>query len=127
MTDSGTPPYPSKPHIGSDRVEGTAVHAIDGKKIGTVQRLIIEKVSGQVVYVVISFGSYFGIDEAAHTIPWGKLEYDQSLGGYRTGISESELREAPAFSRQVDSDWPDRDQEEELHAYYRIPPYWRAI
>jgi hypothetical protein len=40
-----------------------------------------------------------------HTIPWGKLTYDTSLGGYRTDISEDQLRGAPAFSRDRNWDW----------------------
>ena len=34
--------------IGSDKVEGTAVYATDGSKIGSIQRVMIDKVSGKV-------------------------------------------------------------------------------
>jgi hypothetical protein len=34
-----------------------------------------------------------------HAIPWNKLTYDTRLGGYRTDITEQQLRGAPAFSR----------------------------
>ena len=36
--------------IGSDKVEGTAVYGADKKKIGSVQRVMIDKVSGKVAY-----------------------------------------------------------------------------
>jgi PRC-barrel domain len=124
MSESATSTaHVSKPYIESDRVEGTAVYSTDNKQLGVIKRLVIEKVSGQVVYVVISSG----IDRVGHTIPWSKLQYDQRLGGYHTDISASELQAAPAFARQEDHDWSDRDREEELHDYYRIPPYWRSI
>jgi hypothetical protein len=32
--------------IGSDKVEGTAVYGPDDRKIGTVQRVMIDKISG---------------------------------------------------------------------------------
>ena len=35
--------------IGSDKVEGTAVYGADDRKIGTVQRAMIDKISGQVM------------------------------------------------------------------------------
>jgi hypothetical protein len=38
--------------IGSDKVEGTAVYGPDDRKIGTVQRVMIDKISGKVAYVV---------------------------------------------------------------------------
>jgi hypothetical protein len=36
------------PFIESDRVEGTVVYDAQGDHIGTIERLMIEKVSGQV-------------------------------------------------------------------------------
>ena len=115
------------PFIASDRVEGTAVYDAQGNHVGTVERLIIEKVSGQVAYVVMSFGGLLGSDQRSHTLPWGKLKYDVKLRGYRTDVSESELREAPSFAQSNTFDWSNRTQEEALHDYYRIPPYWRAM
>jgi len=35
--------------IGSDKVEGTAVYGADDRKIGTVQRAMIDKISGKVM------------------------------------------------------------------------------
>ena len=34
--------------IGSDKVEGTAVYGRDGEKIGAVQRVMIDKISGKI-------------------------------------------------------------------------------
>ena len=88
-----------KPLIESDRVEGTAVYDPQGDHIGSIKRLMIEKISGKVSYAVMSFGGFLGMGEDEHTIPWGKLTYDTSLGGYRTDITEEQLRGAPTFYR----------------------------
>lgn len=112
----------SNPLIESDRVEGTEVYDPTGKHIGTIKRLVIEKVSGRVVYTVMSFGGFLGIGEQTHTIPWEKLTYDAHLGGYRTDISEEQLRGAPVHDEA--ERWRDRKREQELHDYWRIPPYW---
>src|SRR5215217_2267409 len=50
----------SKPVIESDRVEGTAVFDLQGHRIGTIKRLLIEKVTGRVVYVDVTFGGFPG-------------------------------------------------------------------
>ena len=68
--------------IASDRVEGTGVMNTHGVKIGTIVRLMIDKLTGKVAYAVMSFGGFLGIAEEEHTIPWSKLNYDTSLGGY---------------------------------------------
>ena len=49
-----------KPLIESDRVEGTPVYNPSGNNIGSIKRLMIEKVSGKVAYAVMSFGGFLG-------------------------------------------------------------------
>ena len=53
----------TKPHqlIASDRIEGTAVRRPNGDMIGHIERLMIDKVSGQVSYAVMSSGGFLGI------------------------------------------------------------------
>jgi hypothetical protein len=59
-----------------------------------------------------------------HAIPWNKLTYDTSLEGFRTDITEHQLRGAPAYSRDRNYDWSDRNRERELHSHYGARPYW---
>jgi PRC-barrel domain len=104
-----------KPLIESDRVEGTTVYDPAGNNIGSIKRLMIEKISGRVAYAVMSFGGFLGMGTEEHAVPWNKLTYDTNLGGYRTDITEQQLRGAPAFSRDSTYDWNDRNRERELH------------
>ena len=69
---------------------------------------MIEKLSGTVAYAVMSFGGFLGLGEEEHTVPWNKLTYDTSLGGYRTDITEEQLRGAPTLYRDRDYGWNDR-------------------
>ena len=113
-----------KPLIESDRVEGTTVYDRQGNNVGSIKRLMIEKLSGRVAYAVMSFGGFLGMGGEEHAIPWSKLTYDTRLDGYQTDISETQLQGAPAFSRDRNWDWTDRSRERELHDYYRAPYYW---
>jgi hypothetical protein len=124
MAQGATSAMTGKPLIESDRVEGTTVYDPQGKNIGSIKRLMIEKISGRVAYAVMSFGGFLGMGQEEHTIPWNKLTYDTSLGGYRTDITEAQLRGAPAFSRDRNHDWADRQREQELHDYYGARYYW---
>ena len=49
--------------IGSDKVEGTAVYGAGGNKIGSIERVMIDKLSGKVSYAVLSFGGFLGIGD----------------------------------------------------------------
>jgi hypothetical protein len=114
-----------KPLIESDRVEGTTVYDLQGESLGSIKRLMIEKMSGKVAYAVMSFGGFLGMGEDEYTIPWNKLTYDTGLGGYRSEITEEQLRGSPDFYRDGDEyEWSDRARERELHDYWRVPYYW---
>jgi sporulation protein YlmC with PRC-barrel domain len=112
---------PTHPLIESDHVEGTAVYDAQGKRIGTIKRLVIEKVSGHVAYAVTTFGGFLGVGAETHTIPWEQLHYDTGLHGYRTEITEGQLRQAPEFSRQETSLLSGHERDT-LGDYYRFPP-----
>jgi hypothetical protein len=124
QTDTST----RQPHslIASDRVEGTPVRRADGQKIGAIQRLMIDKLSGNVAYAVLSFGGFLGMGQRHAPIPWARLSYDRGLGAYRLDLSDEELKQAPAVAADQEFDWGDRRREVEIHNYYRVPPYWGA-
>jgi hypothetical protein len=105
--------------IGSDKVEGTAVHGADDRKVGTVQRAMIDKISGKVAYAVISFGGFLGMGEDYYPMPWASLKYDTNLGGYRVGVTEDRLKGAPKYNRRTEWDWSDRNRDKDVYDYYR--------
>ena len=107
--------------IGSDKVDGTAVYGADDKKIGSVQRVMIDKISGKIAYAVISFGGFLGMGEDHYPLPWANLKYDTRLSGYRVGVTEEQLKGAPKFNRNTDWDWSDRSRDEAIYDYYDTP------
>lgn len=110
--------------IGSDRVEGTAVYGSDGGKIGTVERVLIEKRSGQARDVEISVGSFLGLGGTLHTLPWDKFDYDTELGGYRLDVSEDQLKDAPSYPEAERDTAYDRDYQSRSYDYWSVSPYW---
>jgi hypothetical protein len=61
---------------------------------------MIEKISGRVAYAVMSFGGFLGLGAEEHAVPWSKLTYDTNLGGYRTDLTEQQLRCPSFFARR---------------------------
>jgi len=107
--------------IGSDKVEGTAVYGADGKKIGSIARVMIEKVGGRVSYAVLSFGGFIGIGDDYYPLPWQSLKYNVDLGGYQIMITSDQLKSAPKFSRGSDWDWGDSSKTRAINGYYGVP------
>jgi PRC-barrel domain len=105
--------------IESDRVEGTTVYDPQDNNIGSIKRLMLEKLSGRVAYAVLSFGGFLGMGAEEHAIPWNKFTYDTGRGA---DITERQLKGAPSFARDRSYDWSDRIREQELHDYWRTRP-----
>jgi PRC-barrel domain len=107
--------------IGSDKVEGTAVYGSDDNKIGSIERVMIDKMSGRVSYAVLGFGGFLGLGNDHYPLPWQSLKYDTRLGGYVTGVTETQLRGAPRFSNDREWDWADAARNRSLDDYYGVP------
>ncbi|MGJ4928461.1 PRC-barrel domain-containing protein [Bradyrhizobium sp. HKCCYLS2038] len=106
--------------IGSDKVEGTAVYGADDNKIGTIERVMIDKLSGRVSYAVLAFGGFLGLGNDRYPLPWQSLKYDTRLGGYVTAVTEDQLRGAPKYSDEREWDWADLATGRKVDDYYGI-------
>jgi hypothetical protein len=107
--------------IGSDKVEGTAVFGAGDRKIGSIERVMIDKISGRVSYAVLGFGGFLGLGNEHYPLPWQSLKYDTDLGGYRTGVTEDQLLGAPRYREEADWNWSDAARNRALNAYYGVP------
>ena len=116
----------TKPHslIASDRIEGTAVRRPNGDRIGHIERLMIDKISGKVSYAILSFGGFLGIGANLVPLPWARMTFSRELDAYQLDITDEELQRAPSFLDKQDFDWGDRAREEDVHRYFGVPPYW---
>ncbi|ODP38269.1 PRC-barrel domain-containing protein [Sphingomonas turrisvirgatae] len=111
------------PMIASDRVEGTAVYSRMGERLGTVERFMVDKVSGQVEYAVLAFGGVLGIGHRHYPLPWRALTYEPEQGGYVVDITREQIDSAPGYDAEGDDEPSyDRAYREQLAAYYTIPP-----
>jgi hypothetical protein len=76
------------------------------------------------VYTIAQFGGFLGMGGDDYTIPWNKLNYDTTLGGYVTDVTQEQLKGAPEYARNSDDNWFDRDNERRLNDYYGSQYYW---
>ena len=107
--------------ISSSKVEGTAVFDRAGQQIGTIASFMVDKVSGQVAYAVMTFGGFLGLGESFHPLPWRALTYDVRLGGYVVDIDKDKLADAPRHGDGEDAFARD-DYGRAVDAYYRTAP-----
>src|SRR5262245_27778111 len=111
--------------IGSDKVDGTAVYGPDQQKIGSVERVMIDKLSGKVAYAVIGYGGFLGIGEEHYATPSANLKYDTNLGGYLVNFTKDQIEKAPHYANENDWNWS-RENDRRVYEYYRATPFWAA-
>lgn len=111
----------SNPMIASDRVEGTTVYNRNGDKLGTVERFMVDKRSGQAEYAVLAFGGLFGIGHRHYPLPWKALDYDPERGGYVVDVTREQVENAPSYDREGDEPAYDRAYGEQVYGHYGIP------
>jgi hypothetical protein len=107
------------PHtlVPSDRVEHANVFGQDGAKLGTIERLMLDKVSGTVAYAVIKTG---GLLASHHHYPvrWDALRFDPARQAFTVELTLDDLRAGPSELDDDDFDWGDRSRS------YPHPHYW---
>jgi hypothetical protein len=84
--------------ISSDKVEGTAVYNAAGEKLGSIDDLMIDKVSGQIRYAVMEFGGFLGMGTDRYPIPWKMMQYSTDQDGYIVPLNKDRLKQAPKYS-----------------------------
>jgi sporulation protein YlmC with PRC-barrel domain len=109
--------------IAAEKVEGTDVYNLQGEKLGTVDDIMLDKVSGKAIYALMSFGGFLGIGEKYHPLPWSTLKYDERKGGYIVNLDKRMLENAPTYDMDEDFRWTP-DYGRQVDKYYNAPTYW---
>ena len=110
--------------IAADQVQGTTIYNPNGDNLGSVEDVMIDKVTGKIAYAVVGFGGFLGIGNRHYPLPWEKLSYDPSMGGYVVDLDRSVLEGAPSYADNDAVAWNDRAWDEQVYDYYGARPYW---
>jgi hypothetical protein len=113
----------SRTLIAADKVKGTNVYNLAGDQLGSVEDIMIDKVSGRVIYAVMSFGGFLGMGENHHPLPWTTLKYDAQKGGYVVNLDKKQLEGAPNYDRNSEFKWTP-EYGRKVDTYYKAPSYW---
>src|SRR4029079_1502765 len=93
--------------ISSSKVTGTAVYNANGDKLGSIDDIMIDKLSGTGRYAALEFGGLFGMGADRYPVPWNVLKYDTRLDGYVVPIRKEQLEKAPRYAKASSPDYDD--------------------
>jgi sporulation protein YlmC with PRC-barrel domain len=80
----------------ASKVKGTSVYNNAGEKIGTVEDVVLDKLSNQIMFAALGFGGVMGIGEKYYPVPWSMLDYNEDRGGYIVPLDKARIQNAPA-------------------------------
>ncbi len=104
--------------IAASKVNGTNVYNSQGDNLGMIYDVMIDKLSGDVAYAVMSFGGFLGIGEEYSPLPWSALTYDVDQGGYVVDIGKEALKGGPRYTDDDYGRWDDPEYTREIDDYY---------
>ena len=111
----------------ASKVKGTAVYSDNGDKIGTVEDVVLDKQSNQILFAALGFGGLLGIGEKYYPVPWALLDYSEDKGGYVVPLDKARLENAPSYDLK---DLTKHDGSightirEESYSYYNVNRAW---
>jgi sporulation protein YlmC with PRC-barrel domain len=110
----------------ASKVKGTTVYNETGDKIGTVEDIVLDKQSNQILFAALGFGGVLGMGEKYYPVPWSLLDYDENKGGYVAPLNKDLLEKAPAYSLKdlVKHDGSLGSIREQTYTYYHVNPDW---
>lgn len=112
--------------IRATKVCGTSVNDASGRKIGEVEDVVLDKLSNNIMFAVVSFGGFLGMAEKYHPVPWSSLKYDKSRGSYVVDFSKEQLEAAPVGDLDELTRGDGQSFRDRTFDYYKAPRYWET-
>jgi sporulation protein YlmC with PRC-barrel domain len=89
----------------ASKIIGVAVVSPKGDSLGSIDDLIIDPVTSQVVYAVVSYGEVMGMGGKLFGMPWKAMLWNQEQHHYVVNVDQDILAKSPGFSFDADK-WP---------------------
>lgn len=105
-------------------LNGTGIINSKGEDLGNIKDIMIDLQSGNIAYVVVSFGGFLGMGNKLFAMPWEAFVVDEKREKVIVNIDKSVLENAPGFDKD---NWPkttDRIFIGQVHSHYGYKPYW---
>lgn len=113
--------------IRASKVIGTPVFNAQGEKIGKVEDVVLDKLSNNIMFAVVGFGGFLGMNEKFHPLPWSTLDYQKQQDGYVVNVTKEQLQAAPAegIDELTRGDGDGTGLRDKVYDYYNAPRYWQ--
>lgn len=90
--------------VRTEDVIGKEVKSPQLESLGEIKEIVLDKISGQTRYVVLSFGGFLGFGEEYFAFPWKSISYHPEEECFILNVDQAKLRKEYGFNKDQ---WPD--------------------
>jgi sporulation protein YlmC with PRC-barrel domain len=89
--------------VKASEVTGVEVKNKAGDNLGKINEVVINKVLGNISYLVLDFGGHFSFGNKFFAVPWKAFTYNEEEDCFILNVDKERLKNAPGFDKD---DWP---------------------
>lgn len=104
--------------VNANDVIGVDVENHQGDNLGKIEALMLDKFTGKVAYVVLSFGGFLGMGDKLFAMPWSIFSYDKTKECFLINVDKEKLKNSPGFNKDHWPNMSDQQWGEQIHNYY---------
>lgn len=108
--------------VSVNRFIGMDINNQQGETIGEVQDLVLNRQSGQIDYVVVSKGGFWGVGEERHAVPFKAFKPAPEGNALTLTIDENRLANAPKLKEGMS----EAEYSRQINEYYGQAPYFEG-
>jgi sporulation protein YlmC with PRC-barrel domain len=106
--------------MGADTLIGNDVYNTSDESLGSIKELMIDMLTGQIRYAVLSYGGFLGVGDRLFAVPWQALKLDTVNKRFTLNATKEQLKDAPGFDKDH---WPtmaDTTWASGVHNFYGV-------
>lgn len=90
--------------VKSNEVISVDVKSSAKENLGEIEEIVLDKLSGQARYVVLSFGGFLGMGDKYFAFPWKAISYSPEDKCFILNVNKDKLKKENGFDK---NHWPD--------------------
>jgi len=116
----------SSSYIQTSKLVGRKVQSFQGKEIGVIKDIVIDRTSGYIAYTVVSTGGEgTGVADGGGKIvavPWAVYSATSDLSVIKVNVDRDKIYNAPAFEYTRMDEYARPDYINNIYSYYGVSP-----
>jgi sporulation protein YlmC with PRC-barrel domain len=104
--------------LSTSSITSDSVKNAQGEDLGKIEDMMVNMESGEIEYVVVSFGGFLGIGDKYFAVPFSPLNADFADKCMVLNVDKERLKDAPGFDKDNWPNFADQSFRSSISDYY---------